>query len=451
MTKIGRNRPCPCGSGKKFKCCHGRLAPSGAAGPLPPEVWAGIDQKLKEVKALHARREKQQGLGRPIVSTKTDSGRIIVVGDRMHHSPRWHTFHDFLRGYLLSHLGQEWYETEQAKPAAQQHPIVRWAEQFHAAVKSVGSAEGQIYRGPMTGGIRAFLNLSYNIYLVAHHTPQQGDAIVTRYVQRLKSARPSDFTGALFETYAAAAFLKAGFTLGYENEQDSSISHVEFVATFPKSGKRFSVEVKSRERPGTAVDYGTDVDDVRRLRVARKLNRALAKAAEHMRVVLIEVNVPDIVMSIDGWPAAALKEIRDNELVDLPSGEKKPSAYVIVTNHAFHNNLDAADTGLQCLATGFHISDFGPDVPYRGYRAVLEARDRHQEMFALLESIKTHYEIPSTYQGEMPELAFPEPGSASPLVFGRWYLIPMPDGQQVPGRLYDAVVIEEKKQVFGVL
>ena len=24
-TKVGRNDPCPCGSGKKFKQCHGRL------------------------------------------------------------------------------------------------------------------------------------------------------------------------------------------------------------------------------------------------------------------------------------------------------------------------------------------------------------------------------------------------------------------------------------------
>jgi preprotein translocase subunit SecA len=24
--KIGRNEPCPCGSGKKFKHCHGQLA-----------------------------------------------------------------------------------------------------------------------------------------------------------------------------------------------------------------------------------------------------------------------------------------------------------------------------------------------------------------------------------------------------------------------------------------
>jgi preprotein translocase subunit SecA len=25
-TKVGRNDPCPCGSGKKYKQCHGRLA-----------------------------------------------------------------------------------------------------------------------------------------------------------------------------------------------------------------------------------------------------------------------------------------------------------------------------------------------------------------------------------------------------------------------------------------
>jgi preprotein translocase subunit SecA len=26
MPKVGRNEPCPCGSGKKYKQCHGRLA-----------------------------------------------------------------------------------------------------------------------------------------------------------------------------------------------------------------------------------------------------------------------------------------------------------------------------------------------------------------------------------------------------------------------------------------
>jgi len=35
--KIGRNAPCPCGSGLKFKKCHGRPGNSGGgkAGPTP--------------------------------------------------------------------------------------------------------------------------------------------------------------------------------------------------------------------------------------------------------------------------------------------------------------------------------------------------------------------------------------------------------------------------------
>jgi preprotein translocase subunit SecA len=26
VPKVGRNDPCPCGSGKKYKQCHGRLS-----------------------------------------------------------------------------------------------------------------------------------------------------------------------------------------------------------------------------------------------------------------------------------------------------------------------------------------------------------------------------------------------------------------------------------------
>ena len=35
MSKIGRNDPCPCGSGKKYKHCHlGKEAPSGSSNPV---------------------------------------------------------------------------------------------------------------------------------------------------------------------------------------------------------------------------------------------------------------------------------------------------------------------------------------------------------------------------------------------------------------------------------
>jgi hypothetical protein len=447
MSNIGRNQPCPCGSGKKYKRCHGAFAVNAL--PLHSgEFQAAIDQRVKEVNALRVRREKQQGLGRPIIAAKLQDHQMVAVGNRVHFSATWKTFHDFLRDHLFSLLGREWIEGEQAKSPETRHRILQWFDQGTEVARRTGTKTGEIYSAPMTGAIRAFVNLAYNIYLIAHHTEKGGDAIVSRYIDRLKSTRPDAFSGALFETYAAAAFLKGGFTLEFEDERDGLVSHVEFVAQYPKTGKRFSVEVKARERtPGRFGDE--DVDDVKRLRVANKLNKALGKKAADTRVVMIEINVPDVVTSYDGWPAAAMEQIRYNEKTNFPGGEEKPSAYVFVTNHAFHNNLAVPDPGMQVLAAGFHIPDFGPNALHRSYKGVLEARARHSEMFALINSMQTHYEIPSTFDGEMPELAFQGSNSLPRLQFGRWCGIPLPDGREVPGRLCDAVVNEGTKEVFG--
>jgi hypothetical protein len=149
-----------------------------------------------------------------------------------------------------------------------------------------------------------------------------------------------------------------------------------------------------------------------------------------------------------GWPVEALKQIRYQEKLPFSGGEEKPSAYVIVTNHAFHNNLDAPDVAYQAFSTGFKMPDFCPDEPFKGYYAALQARERHSDMFALLESLATHYHIPSTFDGELPEFAFGEE-STPRLLFNRWHMVPMQDGQQVAGRLYEATVDEAQRQVIG--
>jgi hypothetical protein len=268
-----------------------------------------IDLSLKQVNALNARRQQQQGLGRPIIAPKLRDHQMVAVGNRVHLSTKWKTFHDFLRDQFFGLLGKEWGLAELAKPEDQRHRILQWFDQANEHARRTGTKIGAVYTAPMSGAARAFLNLAYNVYLIAHHAGQDGDAIVKGYIDRLKSTRSDDFAGALFETYAAAAFLKAGFTLAFEKEKGRSDSHVEFVALYPKTGKRFSVEVKARER--SAIDQ--DTDDVKRLRVGNKLNKALGKEAAHTRVVMIEINVPDVVTSYDGWPTAAMEQIRYNE------------------------------------------------------------------------------------------------------------------------------------------
>jgi hypothetical protein len=72
--KIGRNDPCPCGSGKKFKKCH--INPRF---DLPFLIQqARIEKHLKEEgkrfleqqQAKEIQRQTQQGLGRPIISAE---------------------------------------------------------------------------------------------------------------------------------------------------------------------------------------------------------------------------------------------------------------------------------------------------------------------------------------------------------------------------------------------
>src|ERR1700731_4650253 len=115
MSAIGRNQPCPCGNGKKYKRCHG--AYTAIASPV---------------------REKQQGLGRPIVTAKLRHGQMVAVGNRVHLSPTWRTFHDFLRDHLFSLLGKEWLEAEQAKAPTERHRILQWFDQATEVVRRAG-------------------------------------------------------------------------------------------------------------------------------------------------------------------------------------------------------------------------------------------------------------------------------------------------------------------------
>ena len=177
MPNIGRNQLCPCGSGKKYKRCHGAY-PAQESPLHVPDSQAAVAQALRAAEALRVRREKQQGLGRPIIAAKLRDRQMVAVGKRVHFSDRWRTFHDFLRDHLFGLLGKEWGAAELAKPPEERHRILQWFDQATAEARRTGKKTGEVYTAPMSGATRAFINLAYNIYLIAHHTEKNGDAIV---------------------------------------------------------------------------------------------------------------------------------------------------------------------------------------------------------------------------------------------------------------------------------
>ena len=121
--QVGRNDPCRCGSGKKFKRCHG----SSAAIPfsfdekrLPDKIVKQLDQ----FRAAELQRQQQQGLGEPIVSAEVNGWRFVAVKGQLF-AGKWKTFHDFLYHYIKNVLGSDWGNAELAKPEDERNLCTR--------------------------------------------------------------------------------------------------------------------------------------------------------------------------------------------------------------------------------------------------------------------------------------------------------------------------------------
>jgi hypothetical protein len=415
MAKIGRNHACPCGSGKKYKRCHG-------ANAVPRNSSGNLGDAIVRMEAKQIQRVRQQGLGKPIISAEAFGRRFVAVNNRLLHSKTWRTFHDFLGAYIRTVIGSEWGNAELLKPLAERHPILVWYHHVCNHQRQFVTVPGQVHSAPATGAVSAYLQLAYDLYALEHNAGLQ-----RKLIERLRNRE--NFYGARYEVFVAAMLIRAGFDLEFEDEDDRASSHCEFTATFPKTGKRFSVEAK--QRSGT------------RFRLGRQLHRALAKTANHPRIVFIEIGPFGDAESSGGSDGLlrALEHLRAFEGRPI-NGRPLPNAFLFVTSTPWHHDLQGPAGRVSVLAEGFQIPDFKGDASFISIRAALEARERHLEMHALLGSIRDHGEIPSTFDGEIPEFAF---GDGSPrLMIGQRYLVKDDNGVEQPGLLTTATVMESE-------
>jgi hypothetical protein len=79
MAKIGRNERCPCGSGKKYKKCHGNSLDEQS--PIRRLRDEEIPPKVKLAFERHKAQEsirQQQGFGNPIISAEINGYKIVA-------------------------------------------------------------------------------------------------------------------------------------------------------------------------------------------------------------------------------------------------------------------------------------------------------------------------------------------------------------------------------------
>ncbi len=424
----GRNLPCPCGSGKKFKHCHG-----GPNADYEKLISRGAAEAQRQAAIHRLQSERQQGLGRGIISADANGTRIVIAGKRKCWGV-WKTFHDFLYAYIVDVLGREWFQAEAIKGPDLRHPILKWHEQLVALSKAQPMAAGDVKQVRMTGAVSAYLTLAYDLYTLEHNADQaQTPGIQDRLLRRLK--RPDQFVGARYETRVAAMFLRAGFNLIWEDETDRSSTHCEFTATYPKTGRSFWVECKMRNQSSSGKSqsgFGKFVGLV---------SDALRKQTEAERLIFVDINTPAkprTAGSYYDWRTAAVSDLRRFE--GSKSAQGLPNALVFITNFPDHHHLNEVVADAGAILEGFRINEYRTGQ-LTTLRQKIEQRERYLEVEAFFASMVEHVDVPSTFDGEIPGL------NEQRLLVGRRYQ--MDDGQI--GELEDACVDEQDGKVWLIM
>jgi hypothetical protein len=271
----------------------------------------------------------------------------------------------------------------------------------------------------MIGAVQAYMDLAYNLYLLGHNTVRNkfSDKLQNRLKNRLKNV--DEFPGAYYESYVGAGLIKAGFEVEFGDEV-SGVSACDYIVTSKSSNKKYAVEAKAIKRLGAlGATRNASVSNNLERSIKNQLKDALAKPSAHPRIIFIEVNLPENITETErGWIDEAVRIVRIAENLVI-KGKPTDSAYVILTNHPHHYHQTDENFGRAAVAVGFKIPDFGYGNEFGSLREMYYAKQKHIDVSNLMDSLKTHYNIPVTFDGKMPSEAFHE--NPQRLIIGETY------------------------------
>lgn len=185
-------------------------------------------------------------------------------------------------------------------------------------------------RASQIGSGATWFRLAYDLFTISDNSTLE---------RRLKTRLldPRSFQAARHELKVAAMCVVAGFTLEFEDEQDNSRRHPEFIAVDRFSPARIAVEVKSRHRRGVqGFDGGRDIGAGDHVNIRAPLLEAYKKDTDFPFYVFIDTNLPPVQdESIwSGWMA----EIRDT-MLDLDAegyADPCPANAIFFSNDPSH-------------------------------------------------------------------------------------------------------------------
>lgn len=334
--KVGRNDPCLCGAlkldgtRKKYKhCCIDKERPS----PIPDEVIQGLLAKENPPEPF----EKGGFLvGRHFIDEIFQNTRCRAVGSVVYRRPLEETFHTFLFRRLSDILSREWFESEQRKPQADQHPLVQWFDETQKIIESTSSlkSEKKICSVEFTGNMRTLLSIAYDFYSLQHCSAN----VLPKLLNRLKDK--NQFQGARYEIAVGGLVVRAGFDIQWVNDKDK---HCEFIGAHKVTGEKAAFEAKSHHRDGVLGRPGKFNAETAKLKIFAHLKEALNQSPGDIPLVLFDdLNLP-LTQENETSEARWFNEI-DNQLKQANFYEDyKKTQYgaLFITNFSwyFHSTL----------------------------------------------------------------------------------------------------------------
>lgn len=337
MAKVGRNQPCPCGSGKKYKrCCLNKPSNEELAFVMDKfnKIYAE-EQLLKDI-GLHI------NVVRPIIF---QGKKVWACGNQIWAKrPEDETFHEFIIDMLRLKLGKEWWD-EQVK-AKKKHYIfqcfmkyLEWQEKNFPT----GRIEKKGVWSAMPDGYSKYLlSLAFDVFILRHKS-----FFPEKILYRLRDN--GEFQGARYEIAVASIFVRLGYDLDFFDDENNTEAHCEFMAS--KGGEKILVEAKSRHREGVIHQKGQK-DDKKIIKgdVERLFKSAKKKVTDKPFLIFIDVNTPvnpEISFENKQW-FQDIKNITSKRAYT----ESNPAKFnaVIFTNFSFHydeeNNAKGSESTL---------------------------------------------------------------------------------------------------------
>lgn len=421
---IPRNAPCPCKSGKRYKHCHGAFGSD-----IPDDIpEAEVREQLRRQEAAEMLRRRQQGYGRPIVSTERDGYRFVVVGNRLSYSRRWRFFPEFLIANMKRVMGIDaGLISEETMP---DYPLFRW-------LRALKEARLKLARtGPIsaTGGLSALSRFAYALYLIEHN-----DKPPKSLIKRLQKV--NDFDPACYEVLVSSYFALAGASIDGAEDGSGGGSRPEFYATI--MGKTFAVEAKRKRGWKTA--YNLDSEDFR------------AELRSWLRNKLYESSKKELTNPVYWFELGighAMKEPevrRLGQLVDeaidaamgiTVKGEKPSPAYVVVTNSAEFANDDVPNVVQFALFFQFHMED--PTPRAMSLEEAMARHDKHRPIRHVLQAMVSVQMLPNSFAGVPDELLDQDGNAIETLRIGQRIVYPKADGSEGVGTITEVAALGDR-------